>query len=633
MTKKRSIITTIIGCAFIIPNVYWIVLAESMDFSIHITMQSIFFNSVFSLVILIVLGAFLKRFHLTLNSQELIVIYVMINIASAIAGHGTMQVLIPLITHSFWYATPENDWANLFNTYIPKWLSVQNKIALKNFYEGFSSFYNIENFSVWVIPILAWSGFVFVFVFFTLNINIILRKKWTETDKLSYPMVQLPFNICEKPDFFKSRILWLGFSIPAFIDILNGLHYIYPPIPYLHVKLYNIGQFFTQKPWDAVGWLPISFYPFIVGLGFFIPVDLCFSLWFFFLFWKGQNIIWHLIGLQTYASGSSGHSGIVQQASGALIGICVVSLWGSRRYLKDIILHILGRRQIDESNELISYRSAFLGLIISGLFLLGFCYATGMSIWVVITFFALYFAIAIAITRIRAELGAPVHDVFYGNPDQFLTAALGTRVFGPQNLTMFSMFWFFCRGHYSDVMPFQLEGLKLASMVKLKSRQMLTPMIIAAIVGIFACFWAYMHLSYKMGMNGRIPNYHGWEAYGQLERWLIHPTTQDYRAILFIFTGFIASLFLTFMRTRFLWWPFHPAGYALSNAWGVTVTWFPLFISWILKVMILKYGGLRTHRKATPFFIGLILGDFIIGSIWSIIGTAFRIPTYAFWVY
>ena len=134
-------------------------------------------------------------------------------------------------------------------------------------------------------------------------------------------------------------------------------------------------------------------------------------------------------------------------------------------------------------------------------------------------------------------------------------------------------------------------------------------------------------------MNGRVPNVHGWEAYGQLERWILHPTVQDYRAMLFIGIGFLTSIVLTFMRTRFIWWPFHPAGYALSNAWGVTVTWFPLFISWALKVVILKYGGLKTHRKAAPFFMGLILGDFVMGSIWSIAGTAFRITTYSFWVY
>ena len=87
------------------------------------------------------------------------------------------------------------------------------------------------------------------------------------------------------------------------------------------------------------------------------------------------------------------------------------------------------------------------------------------------------------------------------------------------------------------------------------------------------------------------------------------------------------------MRSRFLWWPLHPAGYAVSNSWGVAVTWFPILLSFTAKFIILRYGGLKAHRRAMPFFAGLILGEFVIGSIWSIIGTAARIRTYAFWVY
>ncbi len=115
--NKGGLVSFLIACLLIIPNVYWIVLAESMDFSIHITMQSIFFNSLLSILLLILINIVLKRFsvNLQLSSQQLIVIY-------AVAGPGTLQVLIPLLTHAFWYSTPENDWANLFHSFIPSFL-------------------------------------------------------------------------------------------------------------------------------------------------------------------------------------------------------------------------------------------------------------------------------------------------------------------------------------------------------------------------------------------------------------------------------------------------------------------------------------------------------------------------------
>ena len=44
-----------------------------------------------------------------------------------------------------------------------------------------------------------------------------------------------------------------------------------------------------------------------------------------------------------------------------------------------------------------------------------------------------------------------------------------------------------------------------------------------------------------------------------------------------------------------------------------------------------KYGGLKVHRKATPFFLGLILGEFTMGSIWNIFGIILNVPIYHFW--
>ena len=85
--------------------------------------------------------------------------------------------------------------------------------------------------------------------------------------------------------------------------------------------------------------------------------------------------------------------------------------------------------------------------------------------------------------------------------------------------------------------------------------------------------------------------------------------------------GFTFVLFLYIMRTRFLWWPLHASGYVLSGArWGGMIYfWFPVMVSWFIKSVILKYGGRGTHRKAIPFFLGLILGDYIPRSIFSIV--------------
>ncbi len=38
-----------------------------------------------------------------------------------------------------------------------------------------------------------------------------------------------------------------------------------------------------------------------------------------------------------------------------------------------------------------------------------------------------------------------------------------------------------------------------------------------------------------------------------------------------------------------------------------------------VRNVILKYGGLKVHRQAIFFFLGLVLGDFTLRSVWSIV--------------
>ena len=85
------------------------------------------------------------------------------------------------------------------------------------------------------------------------------------------------------------------------------------------------------------------------------------------------------------------------------------------------------------------------------------------------------------------------------------------------------------------------------------------------------------------------------------------------------------------MKMRFLWWGLHPIGYVLGTGrlgGDMNFFWFPVLVGWAIKSIVLRYGGLRTYRSAIPFFAGLILGDYVIGAVWSLVGITLKIPTY-----
>jgi len=626
----------VIGLILIPINCYWIVQIEVTQYSAQPTIVSLIFTVVFSMFVLISLNLLLKRFlpKSALHQGELVVIYMMLSVTSATAGHSTLEILIPILGHAFWFATPENDWSNLFWRYIPKWLSVNDKKVLLGYYEGDSTLYTTQHLLGWLTPIMSWFAFAFALFFVMVCINVILRKQWTEKEKLAYPLIQLPYEMTNEV-FFKNKLLWIGLGLTASFDIINGLHLLFPMIPSIFAKSYYIR--FADKPFSAIGGVRLGIYPFVMGIGFLIPLYLLFSCWFFFWAWKGQVLLGSIIGWKTTASTTGGvYPYVNYQGFGAYIGIFLIALVMNRKYLWGIFKNLLGRGEnLDDSDEPMPYRATVLALIFAVTFLVLFCYKAGMSLWAILIFFSLYFALSTAISRMRAELGSPMHDLHYTGPEVVMLSTVGTRKLGASNLSILSFFWFFTRTFDSHPMPHQLEGFKLAERAKIKNNLFLFAMLIAIGVGILSQFWAFLSTCYSQGAVNRmssIPMIYGREPWARLQRWLLNPVHPDYPAVAFTAIGLFVSFFLMFMRLKFLWWPLHPAAYAVvSGSWAINHIWFSLWLAWVAKLLLLKYGGLSIHRKAIPFFFGLILGQFVVGSIWTILGALFNIPTYGIW--
>ena len=320
------------------------------------------------------------------------------------------------------------------------------------------------------------------------------------------------------------------------------------------------------------------------------------------------------------------------QGLGAWTTLGILCLWiMSRRHLNRVWKKILGRTTLDDSTEPLSYRFAVLGLVLSMAFLVILLRKAGLSLSVMPFYFAIYLLMSIAITRVRAALGPPFHEVVFTHPQGFMVNVMGTRALGASNLTILSFLYPFNRDNSSHPMPSQLEAFKIAERTGINNRHLLSGMALALIISILASFWAYFQIMYEHGAAAKAQGYIlgiGRETFRQLTSWLQYPKQSDYTATLFIGLGAAFSVFLMAMQRRFIWWPFHPGGYALGASWGMVHVWASVLVGWAIKGIILKYGGLRAYRNGAPFFLGLILGDHIISCTWSIIGAVFRVPTY-----
>ena len=168
----------------------------------------------------------------------------------------------------------------------------------------------------------------------------------------------------------------------------------------------------------------------------------------------------------------------------------------------------------------------------------------------------------------------------------------------------------------------------MAERRQISNHTLLRSMTFAAIFGTIASAWAFLHLAYQYGTFG--DQWVSWYSFNRLQSWLSVSRGADYPALIASCVGFLTAIALFGLRMRFVWWIFHPAGYAISGSWSMNPFWFSIFLSSIIKWVILRHGGLKAHRKAIPLFMGLILGEFVVGSIWSILGIIVGQPMYRF---
>ena len=590
---------------------------------------SLYYNVLFSLLLVLGLNSLLRRLspRHALKEAELLTLYVMLTAASSLGGHDMLEIVWPTIAYLTWFGTAENRWSS-FQPYIPDWMTLKDRAAVRDFFLGHSTLWTPEHLSLWLRPVLVWSVLLLVLCGMMLCMVILVRERWVHQERLSYPNIQLPLALCEPGGIlFRNRLMWLGFLVAGGMDLVNGLHHLYPQIPGLGGTLTetDLRALFPNRPFSAIGWTPVALYPFALGMTYFIPLDLSFSIWFFYLFGRAVRVVGDTFG----ATGEPEFPYMVEQGAGAWIGLAVVALWTSRRFLREQFLRAWksGERDRDEP---MSPRAALLGLLSGSLFLLFFCGLAGIAFWWTAGFFALFFALSLALTRVRAEVGPPSHDI-QPHPLRILVTAFGAETVGMPALTVFTLFTAFNRTYRSHPMPGMLEGFALVSRRGLPGRPLIAAIALALVIGTLASAWAFFDHAYTYG--GAIFGEQGQlqANFNQLASWSGSPTRPRGASLLAMAVGMTGIFGLMGIRRLFPLSPFHPAGYAISlGTWNTNWFWFSIFVGWALKGVMMHLGGLRLYRLSIPFFMGLILGEFVMGAVWSLLGIRLGMPMYRF---
>jgi hypothetical protein len=617
---------------------------------------SLFVNVVATLFVIAVLNETARRFfRRALSSDTLLFLTVSLSVASAVFGLDLLQPLLSVIAHPVWFAGQGNDWDVTILPHLPHLLVVWDKDALRGFYTGLATFERWDVLRGWMPALLWWGAFLLLLGFAMLSLCLLFLRDWTERARLSYPIAQIPLELLTpRLPLLRQKVFWAGFSLAAFMNLLNGLHFLYPNIPSMGGWLFDLSPFFPNLPLSAIGWTPITLLPFGVGLGFLMPVDLTLSCWVFYLVWKAERVLAAMTGwwgLPRFPYAEEQQFGAY--ACWALLALMPKLRAGVKAFKRVRVKACKGERVQGYSQEsavqqLATVNFSFsrfapsdenfaaLGFLLCFAGLVALCVWQGMSWWFTLMFFAGYFLISVGITRIRAQLGSPVHDLHFAGPDRMLLFVFGSKNLSKRDLCFLTIFGGFNRAYRGHPMPHMLEGMWMAKKLRDEGRgtrgedAMAVTWVARAsgwgwLLGYTLGVWALLRASFQFG--GR--PWYGMEVFRQLDTYLHAPTSFGLASLVAILWGGAQTALLATLHNRFNF-PLHPAGFVVSGSWSMNLFWVSLFVAWLLKASLIRWGGLAMHRQAMPFFMGLVVGDYLMGSFWSLWGCWQKRPAYNF---
>ena len=585
---------------------------------------AIFFFFVLTLFVNLVLGLIKRQF--ALGRADLILVYSMLLMAVTLPTYNFLNYLIGMISSPYYMASPENNFAEVYLPHIPDWMVPQDEKAIFALYEGLPSGQSIP-WAAWIEPLSHWFAFFLCLSFMMICMATILHRQWSVHERLSYPMTQLPLQMIEgtspgqvAPFFFK-KLMWLGFGVPFILFSFSGLNHYLPIVPEFPFYIAWIHWFRDINTWGEG--LALSY----AWLGFFYLVDLNISLsiWFFFLIGKLQDGLFRTLGIHSTEQLSqyeySQLADLTHQAVGATIVFVLFGLWTARHHLRDVVATAWRPASgVDDSEELMSYRLAFFGLIASLLFVCFWLWRSGLPPVVIPVFLFICLIYYILITRVVAAGGVPTARPPLVAP-YFIISGLGTSILGAKGMVAlcFTMVW------QAEMRLFPMlacaNALKLAESVRGSKRRLLLGLLLALVCSMVGGTAMNLHLGYTYG-GINLGSYAGFGGNWDLWLSLMHnPRGMDVRGWVFTGAGGAFEAFLMVAQKRWYWWPFHPLGFPLAIGWLTSEIWFAALLAWLCKLTILHFGGPKIYRILKPFFLGLILGEVSVAAFWAVIDT------------
>ncbi len=570
---------------------------------------------------------------------ELLLVWGMIGVAGGIGASGLMRYLPGWLVGPAYYATNANGYDTYLLPHLPAWMVVTrdpNSSAARWFFEGLPKDRSIP-WGLWLRPLAVWSAFALLLYGAMFALTSLFFRQWADRERLIFPIVYLPLEMTREPAegrrlnaFLTTPTVWLGAAVPILVLGVNGLRSYYPALPAIQLGWSTYGLF-PDRPWSEFDLADANVYFSIIGLTFLLSTEVSLSFWVFFVLYK-LSYVW------IAWAGAGGEGGFysdwwrqvsVHEAAGAIVTIAGFLTWSARaslaRWLRDAWGGRAGDDLLPARLTLVLAAGGVAGMV-------AWLMAAGVVWWAAVAAIILFLCVLLVLTRLVAEAGLlfVVSDVAAYD---VATGLVPSGWMGPRTLVGLTMQKGVLMHTLREIlMPYLMNGVRAATLARLHAGRVLAVFGVTVVVAILASAAGRITTCYKYGgVNGddfanlqmqqgyfgnlvghqKSPRTYDWLAAGRVR---ILPVSVAHAGI-----GAALAAGMLFLRARFLWWPLTPFGFIMCGTWAIAAIWFSIFLGWLAKWCAMTFGGATAYRRALPFFLGLILGESLIASVWTVV--------------
>lgn len=511
----------------------------------------------------------------------------------------------------------------------------------------------------WLGMFAFWGPLVVCFGAAGVALAFLVHTQWARREQLAYPLATIADALIARergrrwPTVFGEKtFLWAMGSVMA-LHVIRWLSTWYPDfIPMPSTSWY----FPLRQQWASLGragWFAEgngTLFFTIIGITYFLSSEIGLTLGL-------SQLLIMLAAVQFYLTAGHPLSGQDQNMMrlGAYAAYAVMFLWVGRAWYREAFAYAMRwrRRPADGSlsAELSAAAAAARTLAAA---LLGF--------WILLTFVAEVdwlvagaFTIFLHLTllvfmRLICETGLPflnVHDLHLA-----LARLAGYAAVGPQATATLGIaheaIW---RDPRECLPPYAATATELAAKHDVPGRRLLRWLAVTAVVAALAAWWVRNWGDYNWGaMTAADPMAHSsaprfmMDAIATIHAELRASGSFDESAAAsglgrlallgpekgafpWFAAGAAGVVALTLARYRWRWWPLHPALLLVWNTYPMHVMSHCFLIGWMVKSLVMQFGGGRVYQRLKPLFLGLVVGEIAIGGIFMLFGAAYYAMT------